>query len=99
MASPRARAARQADKTFREEVHKQVQAEAAARAAAEIDANTVTLSDGSKVHVPGSYHARRRPDFVARVAGAQAQALPEGTRDAARTRRRSNVAAFDPARS
>lgn len=84
MASPRARAAREADKTFREAAHRQVQADAAARAAAEIGDNTVSLADGRKIHVPGSYHARRHPDFVARVA---AQALPEGTRDAARTRR------------
>jgi hypothetical protein len=49
MSSPRAQAARQADKAWREEQHRQVQAQAAARAAAEIDANTVDLADGRKI--------------------------------------------------
>ena len=67
MGSPRAEAVRQADKAWREEQHQQTRAAAAARAAAEVESNTVTLSDGSKVHVPGSYSVRRRPDFIAEV--------------------------------
>lgn len=67
MVSKVAEGMRAADKAHRNEEHRKTLSGADARAATEIEDNTVTLSDGSRVYVPGSYSVRRKPGFIAQV--------------------------------